>query len=113
MIAQINDLHVRSRIGQYGPMYNDPTLFHRCSGLKGGMGRTQNQYRLFILCSQPGHISRVVAWFLWFFERSIFFSFDPNCSDCSQWEKDGRPGPHDHANDLPMNLIPHFSFQLV
>jgi hypothetical protein len=55
----------------------------------------------------------MVAWFLWFFERCIFFSLDPNRPDRSQWEKDGRPGPHDHANDLPMNLIPHVGFHLV
>jgi hypothetical protein len=55
----------------------------------------------------------MIAWFLWFFERCIFFSLDPNRSDCSQWEKNGRPGPHNHTNDLPMNLIPKFGLQLV
>jgi hypothetical protein len=55
----------------------------------------------------------MIAWFLWFFERCIFFPFDPYRSDCSQWKEDGRPGPHHHANDLPMNLIPAFTFQLV
>jgi hypothetical protein len=55
----------------------------------------------------------MVAWFLRLFERRIFLSLDPDRPDCSQWKKDGRPGPHDHANNLPMNLIPHFGFQLV
>ena len=77
------------------------------------MGRTQDQRSLFILRPQPGHVPCMVAWFLWFFERGIFFSLDPNRPDCSQWEKDGRPGTHDHANDLPMNLIPRLSFDLV
>jgi len=94
-------------------MYNYPLLFHCCSGLKQGVGRTQDQHCLFILRSQPGHVPSMIAWFLWFFERCIFFSLDPNRSDCSQWEKNGRPGPHNHTNDLPMNLIPQFSFQLV
>jgi hypothetical protein len=52
----------------------------------------------------------MIAWLLWFFERWIFFSFDPNRSDCGQWEEDGRPGPHNNTNELPMNLIPQFSF---
>jgi hypothetical protein len=55
----------------------------------------------------------MVAGLLSFFERRIFFSFDPNCPDGSQWEKDGRPGSHDHSNDLPMDLIPELGFCLV
>jgi hypothetical protein len=55
----------------------------------------------------------MVAWLLWFFERRIFFFFDLNRFDCSQREKDGRPGPYNHANDLPMNLIPYLGFYLV
>ena len=94
-------------------MYNDSPLLHYRSGLKRGVGRTQDQHRLFILRSQPGHVPCMIAWFLWFFERCIFFSLDPNRSDCSQREKDGRPGSHNYTNKLPMNLIPQFSFHLV
>jgi hypothetical protein len=94
-------------------MDNDPSLLHCIFSFKGGMGRTQNQHGLFILRPQPGHVPCMIAWLLWFFERCIFFSLDPDHPDCSQWEKNGGPSPHDHANDLPMNLIPDFGFQLI
>jgi hypothetical protein len=55
----------------------------------------------------------MVPWLLSFFQRSIFLAFDPHRSDCSQWEKDGRPGPHNHSNDLPMDPIPDLGFHLV
>src|SRR4029077_13551382 len=55
----------------------------------------------------------MVAWFLCFFECCVFFSLDPNRPNCCQREKDGRPGPHDHSNGLPMNLIPHLGSRLV
>src|SRR5262245_41107594 len=77
------------------------------------MGRTQNERRLFILRPQPCHVSRMVAWFLGFFKRHIFFSFDPNQSDASQGEKDSRPGSHDDSNDLLMDLPPYLSFHQV
>jgi len=94
-------------------MYEDSPLLHCIFGLKGGMGRTQNQHGLLILRPQPGHVPCMVAWFLWFFERWIFFSLDPNGSDGGQWKKNSRPGPHNHTNDLSTNLTPDLSFQLV
>src|SRR5688572_28358947 len=113
MIAQINNLYIRSRIRRHGLMYNDSALLHCRSNLEGGMGRTQNEDRLFILCPRPGDLSLMIAWFLWFLVCCIFFTLNPNRPDCDQWEEDGRPSSHKHANDLPMNLIPHFGFLLA
>jgi hypothetical protein len=55
----------------------------------------------------------MIAWFLRLFERCIILSLNPNRPDRSQWKKNGRPGPHDYANDLLINLFPYFGFQLV
>jgi hypothetical protein len=81
-------------------------MFHCRPGLKGGMGRTQDQHRLFILRPQPGHLTCMVAWFLWFFERCIFFSLDPNPRFIrgERYQRSSRP-----RERLPMNLIPHLA----
>jgi hypothetical protein len=113
MSAQVNDLYAGPLFERYGFTYNDALLLHSCSGLKRGMGRTQDQHSRFLLCPQPCYVPCMVARFLCLFKGGVFFSLDPNHSDRSQWKKNSRSGSYDHSNDLRMDLIPDIGFHLV
>jgi hypothetical protein len=77
LLAEINHLNRRSRFGGWGLMKNATLAFDLFDCLDRGMGGTQNKQRLFALHPDPGYITGMIARFLRFFKRGIFFVIHP------------------------------------